>query len=359
MSNKLSEEMKNALITLSQQTNEIVVITDKDQRIIWVNEGFEKLTEYTLEEVKGKKPSILQGPDTDPETIKEISLSLKQHKSVKKDILNYTKSGKSYWLRLFIRPVITKNKLTGFVATEIDLTDQYELRDKLNKLTTDLEKKIDEKNLLMNILSHDIKNLIYGSIDLCNILIMDGHINNDYGLELVKSIERHSDIVKNTLEDILKPTGYGESHIFVKNIIKECVEKNSYKINSKKINVVVNISNSNAKILTDVSKFKICLNNIINNAAKFTYENGTITINYKTINFHHIFSITDTGIGIEEEHLTQIRKKLELHNKINSTTSTGYGLYIGNTIIRELNGRIEIESTNNKFTTIHIYLPYL
>ena len=352
--------MKNALIVLSQQTNEVVVITDKHKKIVWVNEGFEKLTEYTLEEVKGKPPGMLQGPDTNPDTIKHISNALKQRQPIKKDILNYTKSGKPYWLRLFIRPVFNKNKeLTGFVAKEIDLTDQYLLRDKLNKLTVNLEEKISETNMLMNILSHDIKNLIYGSIDLCNILIIDGHINNDYGLELVKSIEKHSEIVKNTLEDILKPKGYGESHIFVKNIIKECVEKNSYKINLKKINIDININNEHAKVLTDISKLKICLNNIINNATKFTEEGGTITINYKTMNSHHIFSITDSGIGIEEEHVKRIRTNLEFNRKITSVTSTGYGLYIGNAIITDLNGRLEIESTYGKFTTVHIYLPYL
>ena len=360
MSHEISDKIKNALLTLSQQTNEIVIITDENGYIEWVNKGFTVLTEYSFEEVIGKKPKMLQGPDTNPDTIKEISTALKQRKPIKKDILNYTKSGKPYWLRLFIRPNYDENKnLDGFVANEMNLTDQYDLRKKLNNLTHDLEKNIDETNLLINILSHDIKNLIYGSIDLCNILIMDNHINSAYGVQLVKSIEKHSEIVKNSLEDILKPSGYEDSHIFVKNIIKECVDKNSYKINSKNINIVVNINDHNAKVLTNISKLKICINNIINNATKFVEKNGTITINYKSKNEFHIFSVTDDGAGIEKDHLKRIRDSVKLHNKITLGTSIGYGLYIVNAVIIDLDGRLEIESAFGQFTTVHIYVPYL
>ena len=108
------------------KTKDILIITNIQGEIIWVNKAFEKITEYSLEEIKGKKPGpILQGPKTDRNTVKLIKEAVDLRKEIDIDILNYSKSGKEYWLNINISPVYNEfGKLEYFMSIEREITKQ-------------------------------------------------------------------------------------------------------------------------------------------------------------------------------------------------------------------------------------------
>lgn len=98
-----------------------VILTDAERKIQWVNDDFTSITGYTLTEVIGKKPSILQGKDSDPDTIQRIHYGLEEKIPIKEKILNYRKDGTPYFCNLVIHPVFNaKHVLTNFIAFEID-----------------------------------------------------------------------------------------------------------------------------------------------------------------------------------------------------------------------------------------------
>ncbi len=108
-----------------------VILTDPAQRIIWVNEEFTQITGYTLSEVLGKKPSILQGPNSSRETIKRIRKGLKNQTPVKDEITNYRKNGEEYLCKLVIHPIFDLDQqLTNYIAFEVDgnvVTDESDI----------------------------------------------------------------------------------------------------------------------------------------------------------------------------------------------------------------------------------------
>ncbi len=116
------------LAEIARHTSNAVIVTDLDGQIIYVNEGFERITGYNQYEVIGKKPGkLLQGEKTDAATIKRIRKNLKQHQRVNETILNYTKSGRPYWLQLDIFPLEDQNgALKYFMAIESDVTELKE-----------------------------------------------------------------------------------------------------------------------------------------------------------------------------------------------------------------------------------------
>lgn len=104
---KAQQEKVAVLSLLANETENSVVICDKLGQIEYVNPGFESLTGYSFEEVVGKKPgSFLQGKHTDPQAVARISHAIKNKQSFFEEILNYTKSGKSYWISLSVSPVL-------------------------------------------------------------------------------------------------------------------------------------------------------------------------------------------------------------------------------------------------------------
>ncbi len=95
---QMSTELR-LLALVAKRTNNLVVLTDADGFIEWVNDGFVRHTGYTLDEVRGKRPgSMLQGPETDLSSVALIREALRAGRGVKEQILNYTISGRKYWL---------------------------------------------------------------------------------------------------------------------------------------------------------------------------------------------------------------------------------------------------------------------
>lgn len=125
---KNSEREIRKLSLVARHTDNAVIITDIKGRIQWVNEAFERITEYPLEEVQGKKPgAFLQGPETDPETVKRMSQALQKGEGFDEEIVNYSKSGRKYWLSLEIRAIRdSEGNLANFMAIESDITRRKE-----------------------------------------------------------------------------------------------------------------------------------------------------------------------------------------------------------------------------------------
>ncbi|MCB0614083.1 MAG: helix-turn-helix domain-containing protein [Phaeodactylibacter sp.] len=101
--------------------NIAVILTDAQRKILWVNEDFTEITGYTLTEVAGKKPNLLQGPETEQEAIKRIRRNLQHNIAFREEITNYRKNGEAYLCKLVIHPVFNRNQqLSNFIAFEVD-----------------------------------------------------------------------------------------------------------------------------------------------------------------------------------------------------------------------------------------------
>ena len=113
------------LSEIVKHTNNAVIVTDLQQKILYTNQGFSKITGYDSEEVRGKNPGkILQGPETNRRTILRISEKLKKFERVNETILNYSKTGDKYWLQLDIYPLFDEeDRPTHFMAIESVVTD--------------------------------------------------------------------------------------------------------------------------------------------------------------------------------------------------------------------------------------------
>lgn len=121
---KLQERM--ALVV--EQTKNLVIITDSQGCIEWVNPAFEQTTGYTLNEVKGRVPGhLLQCPKTDPQTVETMRAAIRNGHSCRVEVLNRSKLGKEYWLDIEIQPIgkdPVTGKVIGFLAVESDITDR-------------------------------------------------------------------------------------------------------------------------------------------------------------------------------------------------------------------------------------------
>ena len=89
-----------------KNTSNAVIVTDLERKIVFVNKAFTDITGYTSQEVQGRSPSMLQGPETNERTLQRIKMKLESFERVNETVLNYTKSGEKYWIDLDIYPFL-------------------------------------------------------------------------------------------------------------------------------------------------------------------------------------------------------------------------------------------------------------
>ncbi|GCC50484.1 hypothetical protein SanaruYs_06990 [Chryseotalea sanaruensis] len=144
----LQEVEKLSLV--ASKTENLVIITDASENIEWVNEAFVKKTGYTLQEVIGKTPRFLQGLETDREALARINIAISRGESCTEEVLNYTKSGKKFWLKMNINPVFNEyNKIHKFVAVETDITVQKEYQIEIISIALELSNLIENANAVI------------------------------------------------------------------------------------------------------------------------------------------------------------------------------------------------------------------
>ena len=128
----------------------------------------------------------------------------------------------------------------------------------------------------------------------------------------------------------------------------------------KKYELVRDYPITSVWIEIDTDKMTQVIDNILNNAIKYSPDGGKITVSMKTTDDQMILSISDQGLGIPKEDLPKIFDRFYRVDKARSRAQggTGLGLAIAKEIIKQHNGFIWAKSEYGKGSTFTIVLPY-
>jgi PAS domain S-box-containing protein len=131
------------------QTAGMMIITDCHGDIEYVNESFEKMTGFTLDEIKGKNPRFLSSGIIPKSVFKQMWTTLNLGKTWKGELCNKKKSGARYWVLSSITPITNnKGEVNHFFAVEEDITEKKEIETRLHEIEQRFYRMID-RNLIM------------------------------------------------------------------------------------------------------------------------------------------------------------------------------------------------------------------
>ena len=118
------------LALVAEHTGNLVIITDRERRLVWANPAFTRITGYELHEVLGTNPgTLLQSELTDPGTVARLRAALDDGQPVRVELLNRSRDGRDYWIDADIQPLRNAaGELTGFIAVETEITAQVTQR---------------------------------------------------------------------------------------------------------------------------------------------------------------------------------------------------------------------------------------
>ena len=135
--NKRVESELVKLSFVASKINNAVVISDARNHVTWVNDAFEKITGYTINDLKGKRlGDLIAGPKTDMELLEKARAMIKQNRSFTVDLLSYRKDGEPIWLSIYNTVVLDdKGKVDIEVEIIIDITEKKKAEEELQVLS--------------------------------------------------------------------------------------------------------------------------------------------------------------------------------------------------------------------------------
>ncbi|QRK12373.1 PAS domain S-box protein [Archangium violaceum] len=126
-----AEVRLRSLESVVTNANDAVLITEAGPlehpgpRIVYVNEGFTRMTGYRAEEVLGQSPRMMQGPGTEREATARIRSALERGEPIQVELLNYKKDGTPFWVEISIAPVLDEQgRLVHFSSVHRDTTER-------------------------------------------------------------------------------------------------------------------------------------------------------------------------------------------------------------------------------------------
>lgn len=365
------ELLARQLLIVAERTENAVIITDKHGRIEWVNEGFVRMTEYTLDEVRGRCPGdFLQGPATDPAVVNLMSDAIHDGRGFRVDVANYTKSGRKYWVAIEVQPIHDEQgNLANFVAVKSNVTAHHEIQETLRLARDRADAANRAKSEFLANMSHEIRTPMNGVLGMTE-LVLQTRLSPDQRryIELAQSSARALMTVLNDVMDYSRMEA-GQLDIQMSEfspaaLLADIVRAASAEAVEKGLTLTLIFSQDPPDtILSDATRLRQIVSNLLNNAIKFT-EVGEVEVSVGC----HVATdasctldirIRDTGVGISPE-----KQDLVFEPFMQADTSstrrfggTGLGLSIATRLTRLLKGTIDMESRAGQGTIFVVQIP--
>jgi PAS domain S-box-containing protein len=217
------------------------MITDADleqpgPRILYVNPAFTKMTGYKAEEVIGKNPRLLQGPDTDRKVLDSIRNNLTQGKTFYGCAINYKKDGSPFWNEWHIEPIWNEDgSVAVYLGMQRDISKHKDLEEALMQKNAALREVLQQIEYEKNRIKDDV------ATNLNEIVMPALYKLKRKGTRLdVKYI----DIVESSLNDLTSSFGSNVSERKLKLSPREIEISNMIKngLSNKEISSMLNIS---------------------------------------------------------------------------------------------------------------------
>lgn len=362
----------NRLSTALSQVNNSIAIANVQGEYVWVNNFFNKLTGYTLEDLKSLTNSELKEQHVCGllANSKEYQEVINTKQSVSFEHKSKTKNGETYYVISTLTPLLNEyGEITEIMAVEVDISKQKKTENDLLNAKLEAESSVRAKEQFLANMSHEIRTPMNAILGMSQLLA-DTRISGAQK-KYLNVIHDSSNNLLTIINDILDFSKINAGKIEIENVTFNLPQslrdiKNSFSLRNANTNVkmIFSIDKHIPKLVQgDSVRIKQILNNLLSNSFKFTTQ-GAIEVDIKLVGSNKSstwieFAIKDSGIGISPEALPNIFDKFTQANAsiTRSFGGTGLGLSIVKKLVQLMNGHIKIESELGKGTIVRVVLP--
>ncbi|MBF0166742.1 MAG: PAS domain S-box protein [Alphaproteobacteria bacterium] len=353
----LSEARLKLSGKIIENSSEAIVITDPEERILYVNNAFTNITGYSEEEVTGKTPRLLSSGRHDKHFYAKMWTALLAQGRWAGEVWNRKKSGEVYPELVSINAIKDdRGAVINYVSFFSDITSLKQTERLLRQKNADLQQ-------FAHVASHDLQEPLRMVVSFLQLLKKrhDGDLSSEaqeYISFAVDGALRMNNLVRDLLEF---------SRVDSKAELNKPVEIAKVLANAlKNLDVSIQESKANITLPTELpclpgDENLLCslLQNLIGNALKYRDPNRVPEIRLEVSEGQGLykFSVIDNGIGIKPDYFDKIFMIFQRLHTREEYPGTGIGLALCRRIVERHGGVIWVESKPGSGSTFHFTLP--
>lgn len=362
--------IKDRLSFIATRTDNMVILTNAQQQIDWVNAAFEKVTGYHLHEIAGLRPGdLLQRDDIDQAAKARMKAAIVSGESCVERVVNYTKNGLPYHVEVQIYPIKdASGQVTHYISLQRDITERKRLEAERDAHMLDLEQAVaevkfrnDRLHNFSNVLSHNIRSHTSNIMSLVKLIQMhplpDGAVK--FFEVLDRSVHNLDETIRNlntTISSNIDPRVDKEEIDLTKLLSKI---RESLSVDIDEANVTLDCRCEECSILwADKALLESIVTNLITNAIKYRSKNRVpiVRIESELNERAYVLRFSDNGQGIDlTRHGNDIFGMFKTFNS--EGKGQGIGLYLTRNQVDMMGGSITVESALDVGTTFTVKLP--
>lgn len=370
---KRTEETIQKLHHAVEQTDEVIIMTEPDGVITYVNPAFEKLYRYSREEVLGKTPRVLKSGGMSQEYYALFWRDLLAGKSIRTEHINKTKDGKIVVVEVSVNSIYDiKGKLTGFISVQEDISERKRNEAERKRLESQLlqTQKLESIGTLAGGIAHDFNNILgiilaYSS-SLRNARLPFQKVVNAADI-INQAVERGAELVKQILT-FARKTDVVYGLVNINAMIKE-LKRMLAETFPRTITIVTELNPDVQDITADATQVHQAILNICVNARDAMPAGGMLALRTRTVSRYEVaeyfpeasseryvhVSISDTGTGMDDSTRERIFEPFFTTKP--KGKGTGLGLSVVYGVVKNHSGFVRVHSEIGKGTTFELYFP--
>ena len=362
--NRMLQRIENSyyalkLASVAFETQSGMIITNKEKKILQVNSAFTKLTGFTLEDVKGKTPSILKSGLQNKEFYENMYDSLNKYNFWMGEITNLRKDGTIINEHLLIQSILNENnEVMYYIASFLDNTKQKEMEQQLqiNQQLLLQQSKLAAMGEMLENIAHQWKQPLSTITTLTSGILLNKEYNildDNFLKEGLNNITNSAKYMSKTIDDFrdFYSNKVEKKEFDIEDSIEKALVLLSTKLVKKDIVIIKNLDN--LKILGYKNELIQVYMNILSNAIDslddLEDEIKIIQINSKVENNKLILEFLDNAGGINEEIIDKI---FDSHFTTKSEKQgSGIGLYMSKIIIDKSHGELKVSNKTFEYNS--------
>ena len=368
-------DLKNFYESILENNNTAISVYDTRLQLIYANPASINDEEKRKKAIGKNIKDIMQDIEKPQELRDEIVLKFKQALKSEEVVEwdeEYSTSSKFYSHKLRLIPIFNKNNiLEHFIYIAIDLSAIKSVQRELILAKETAENALNIKQQFLSTISHEIRTPLNGIMGITNILI-DENINSEQFNNL-NILKNSSQQLINLVNDLLDFSKIESGNLDIVHApfdileeVKDTVLSHKVTANQKKIKITLDIDKSIPnQVIGDGLRINQILNNLLNNAVKFTNIGGKIAVTLKTLKSEPdkckiYFEVRDNGIGVAEDQQERI---FEMFTQASVDTNrkyggTGLGLAIIKKLLTQMDSDIHLESAVHKGSKFYFTIQF-
>jgi PAS domain S-box-containing protein len=346
-------EKKYSTLVEDSQTG---IYIDQDEKIVFANETFAQMYNYSKEELTGMESWKLAHPD-DREFTNEMRARRLQGEPVPVDYeaKGLTKDGETIWIRRKNTRIEYKGK-PAILGNIVDISVQM-------RVEKELRKRNEELKNFVHVVSHDLKTPIIAIQGFSARLSQ--HCRKQLGVKgnnYLSQIETSARRMERLVSDLLALSKLGQVSCAFEDVDSLEIVRNvtsALKPRLKEKGIRLSLGDNFPMIYCDPERMYQVFENLVVNAIKYLGQTTepAIEIGHEDKRAAHRFYVRDNGLGIDPQYHRKIFEMFERLKDANGEEGTGLGLAIVEKIVARHGGNVWVRSNKGEGATFYFTLP--